>query len=318
MTESDDSFPFENLVLEGGGARGFAYCGAIHELGEMGVLHKFTRFAGTSVGALFAALLVIGFTAKEISEIDYEIDLSPYTRSCCLTTVYHVWNQYGLFSTDHLESEFRKVIQKRVDPDITLKELFDTTQKELVIVTCSLNQQDPVYLHHGKYPDVKLIDALICSISVPFGFRPRQYNFTGTSDYYVDGGLVDNYPIWVFNDMDALYRSDLDDVEKDEINPKTLGLKLLCKGERNTTQVFHGRKKIANVFGFALGLINTLMLQVERGSLSPSSMAQTVPIRTGDVYFMDFQLSDEDRNKLIKNGKEAVRKYFDGINQTGV
>ena len=57
---------YKNLVFEGGGVRGYAYKGVIEELNNIGILKNFTRFAGTSIGALFAALLAVGFTSYEI------------------------------------------------------------------------------------------------------------------------------------------------------------------------------------------------------------------------------------------------------------
>ena len=57
---------YENLVFEGGGVLSFSYFGVIIELERLGMLQKFKRFAGTSVGAIFAALLAAEFTALEI------------------------------------------------------------------------------------------------------------------------------------------------------------------------------------------------------------------------------------------------------------
>ena len=45
---------YQNLVLEGGGIRGVAYCGAIEELERQGVLQHITRVGGTSAGAIQA------------------------------------------------------------------------------------------------------------------------------------------------------------------------------------------------------------------------------------------------------------------------
>ena len=57
---------YENLIFEGGGVLSFSYFGAIVELERIGMLQKFKRFAGTSVGSVFAALLAADFTALEI------------------------------------------------------------------------------------------------------------------------------------------------------------------------------------------------------------------------------------------------------------
>lgn len=303
---------FENLSFEGGGCRGFAYCGAIKALDEAGILSNLKRFSGTSVGALFAALLASDFSATEIINISDILDFSSLsTTGCCLSTMYNVWNNFGVNSLNKIEIQFRQILKKKVDPDITLKGLYDLTSKDLVIVTCCLNKEHPLYFHHSQFPDIKLIDAMIASISVPFIFQPRKYTFMGTSDYYVDGGLVDNYPIWVFNDLNALYQNKLDLVDKEKIVPSTLGLKLLGQDEENSIKVYNGRKQIKNVLGLGIQIINTLMMQIERSEISTSYIKQTVPIQTGDVYFLDFEITKEKRDILIQSGYDSTKKYLE-------
>lgn len=62
-------YNFKNLVFEGGGVKGIAYGGALEILDEMGILKNIKRVAGTSAGAITAALLAIGYDYKEVSEI---------------------------------------------------------------------------------------------------------------------------------------------------------------------------------------------------------------------------------------------------------
>lgn len=301
---------FENLVFEGGGVRGFAYCGVINELNNMKLLSQFKRFSGTSIGALFATLLAAGFSSREIIDIKDNLTLSNLAPGCCISTTFKILNNFGVNSLSKLETQFREILKQKLDPDITLIDLYKLSGKELVIVTCCLDMKKAVYLHHAQFPNVKLIDAIISSMSVPFIFKPNQYKFLGTTDYYVDGGIVDNYPIWVFNDLDALYQGNMDNVDREKIPPVTLGLKLLCQDESNTVQVYNGRTKIKNIFNVGLQLINTLMLQIERSGISPSYITQTVPIFTGNVSFMDFNVSKETIKMLVKLGSDSVNNYF--------
>ncbi|KAL8586396.1 hypothetical protein ACOMHN_023011 [Nucella lapillus] len=64
----DYQFSFDNLVFEGGGAKGAAYIGALKYLEECGVLGQIRRFGGASVGAMTAMCLACGFTPQEIEE----------------------------------------------------------------------------------------------------------------------------------------------------------------------------------------------------------------------------------------------------------
>jgi NTE family protein len=303
---------YENVVLNGGGTRGYAFVGAIRKLQELDILRGLRRFAGTSVGAIFATALSIGLSASEIENIRTILDFSHVTSSCFyLADVYRVCNRFGINSLDTLEAQIRKILQTKVNPEITLKELFDKTGKELVIVTCCPNRETPVYLHHAQFPEVHLVDALISSISVPIIFQPRQQNFMGEMDYYVDGGVVDNYPLWIFNDLEKLYSGRLNEVLRDDISDNTLGLKLLSAGETNSEQVYSGRKDLPNIFTFASEIINTMMRQIERTDISDSWIRHTVAIYTGNVYFLNFNLTSEIIDKLIESGKLGVTHFFD-------
>lgn len=96
-------YPIKNLAMEGGGARGLAYNGAIKALEAMGkgegadgpdpeqqgVLAYISRFAGASAGSLVALQLALGYTPDEIAEMaettnmDKEMRDGPCGWCCC-------------------------------------------------------------------------------------------------------------------------------------------------------------------------------------------------------------------------------------------
>jgi len=87
-------------------------------------------------------------------------------------------------------------------------------------------------------------DAVRASMSIPVVFRavnireyptgkPRQvYQDVNKSEaiYYMDGGILDNYPIWIFDDLKYLLRSKFPKFKPERKivikNNKTLGFKL--------------------------------------------------------------------------------------------
>ncbi|XP_062574920.1 uncharacterized protein LOC134236796 [Saccostrea cucullata] len=72
-----DQYPFENLIFEGGGAKGIAYPGALKALEEVGIMKKIIRFAGTSVGSITATMAALGYDSTEIREV-MSTDFSQY------------------------------------------------------------------------------------------------------------------------------------------------------------------------------------------------------------------------------------------------
>ena len=230
----------KGLSFSGGGTKGIAYSGSIEELTDRDLIKNIKYFSGTSVGSLLATLVSLGFSSQEIRDIVYEMDFSSLdSKKYLISKLWSVYFYLGINSTSPLEAQMNKILSKKVDPSISLKDLFIKTGKELVIVTTNITRQKAVYLHHAMFPNVRLIDAVVASMSVPGFFIPKKYNFEGELDYYCDGGMTDNYPIWVFNDMEKLYSGKLIASESDGEIPKNMyGLKLFTSDEKNNTSVY--------------------------------------------------------------------------------
>ena len=296
---------YENLVFEGCGILGFAYCGVISELEKQGMLQNFKRFAGTSVGAIFAALLAANFTSDEVIKIHKIMFFDNLSNKYDMASSFNIYKNYGINSSSSIRKHINGILNTKLNQDVTMSELFKKTGKELVLVSCCLNREKPVYFHHATFPNVKLIDAIIASLSIPLFFHPLSLTVFETEDYFVDGGVVDNYPIWIFNNIEALYQGDLSTFNREQINPLTLGLKLL--GKSNISPI---RKPVESVFNFTTQLINTMITQSDISSFSSSWIQQTILIPTGSIYFLNIDIKSEKIEELLKYGADAIQKHF--------
>eukprot|EP00058_Branchiostoma_floridae_P013305 XP_002598793.1 hypothetical protein BRAFLDRAFT_74528 [Branchiostoma floridae] len=72
---SNNDFPFENLVLEGGGAKTIAHIGAIKVLEDAGLMDQVQRLAGTGASAVLAGLVAIGMTSEEVLDQLRHVDM---------------------------------------------------------------------------------------------------------------------------------------------------------------------------------------------------------------------------------------------------
>lgn len=70
-----DSPPIRKLILSGGGAKGFAYSGAVTALENLGVLPGIESVHGSSAGAIMAALIAAGMPAGQFDELIDSTDL---------------------------------------------------------------------------------------------------------------------------------------------------------------------------------------------------------------------------------------------------
>ena len=78
---SPNKYHFKNLVFEGGGVKGISYVGAMEILNDKGILQNIERVAGTSAGAMVAVLVGLGYTAKDISDILWDINFQNFMDS---------------------------------------------------------------------------------------------------------------------------------------------------------------------------------------------------------------------------------------------
>src|SRR5688572_21250546 len=118
-------YRFQNLVFEGGGVKGIAYGGALDVLNEKGILNSIKRVAGTSAGAINAALLALGYTSSEVSRIVAETDFSSFADdghvfSNVMRIVRHFgWNKGDKFKEFMVE----QIAAKTGNPKFTFADL---------------------------------------------------------------------------------------------------------------------------------------------------------------------------------------------------
>ena len=305
---------YENLILEGGGIKGLSYGSALIALKESGIYKQFKRFAGTSAGAITATLCAVGYQPEEIVKIIKETDFSKFLDSDhgVIGEVYHLLHDYGEHSGQYFHSYIKKLIDEKVgQKDLTFKKLYELKGVELVIVGTDLNKMRSVYFDHNSTPNTVIADAVRISMSVPFLFVPVYKK--DTEQLFVDGGLIDNYPIHVF---DGEYPGDekaLLDIAPP--NPKTLGLKLITQDEECNFQLYKPEKNIESIKEFGLSIVKTIYIANERKFLRPSYWSRTLPIPVPGYPVTKFSLSGQEKEKLISCGREAVKQWIEKMNK---
>ena len=66
----------KNIVFEGAGIRGIAYCGAISALESKGMLTSIEKVGGTSAGAITPLCVSLGYSSPEVAELLYTTNFS--------------------------------------------------------------------------------------------------------------------------------------------------------------------------------------------------------------------------------------------------
>ena len=65
----------ENLVFSGGGLKGIAYVGCIKALEEYDIIPNIKCISATSIGAIFAYGMLLGYSSYQLQELLNKIDL---------------------------------------------------------------------------------------------------------------------------------------------------------------------------------------------------------------------------------------------------
>jgi NTE family protein len=300
--------PIFALIFEGGGVKGIGHVGALKELERNGHLKNVTRYAGTSVGGVLACCLAIGMSIDDAEKEVMGLDIHAL-KECdwAVTKAYNLLCRGGLHKMRKIRAWFSGMIHRYGYTDeSTLKDHFTKTNVELVMCTTKLNKREPLYMHHSTTPDITILDAMCMTANFPGYFTYHEHK----GNIYVDGGICDNYPYWVFNDMGKLYRGEFHDIDKSYMDETSLGLKVLEKDETNSKVVYKGNDDIGSVASVMESIINTLFLQIERAEISDSYINQTVGIHTGEISSLDFELTQKERQFLINSGKIAAELYI--------
>lgn len=202
----------EILVLSGGGTKGVAQLGALHCLKKNNLLDNIKTIAATSAGAATGMLLCAGYLPMEFFKFIKLVNLPQMKK----LDPQNVITKYGLDDGTRLMLVLTKlIVAKGFTSDVTFKEFYKRTKKTLIITGACINDKKVYYFSHTTYPDMKVLDAVRISVSIPIIFTPCVFE----GKIFVDGGCIDNFPIHLFDDqldrVIGIYVTDHRDIVKE-------------------------------------------------------------------------------------------------------
>ncbi len=301
-----DTSYIKYLVLEGGGIKGFAFLGALEYLEESGILANIKGVAASSAGAIYGVAIACKIKPAIIKNVMKETDFASFKDDSWgyILDIHRLINYYGICKGDTLYQWIGDMLKKFTGYDtITFQQLFNKTKVHLVITGTNLNKKKTEYFSHETTPAMEVRLAVRISTSLPLFFKCVKLN----GDLYIDGGVLNNYPIWYF---DKYLHNTIDECIDAPDPIQTLGLKLMGNSEHKTIEggISEDRQDIYNIKEFIVCLINAILLEVERGYIKPGYWERTVSIDTGDVSTTAFDLNDRTLNWLIEQGYKECKK----------
>lgn len=291
-----------NLVLEGSGILGIAYIGAVKYLTERG--YVLNRIAATSSGSLFGALLAAGYTANEMEIITLETNFAHLIGDLNLSLrekIELLIVQNGIYNGDILEAWLNDLLEAKgiyTFKDLKLKGVVksyeimatDVTRGNALVLPQDLKQYN---IEPLSYPVAK---GVRMSISIPYFFTPVVLEFNNNINYISDGGVVYNYPI---NFFEGIYNTNYNRIP-------TIGVRM------SPGSISFKENYDIDVLNYTVQLIGTL----SSNSSAPGSIAKyidrTISIPPVGVSPLEFDLTQEDKIRLINSGYNSAKAFIEG------
>ena len=332
------AYHFKNLVFEGGGVKGIAYAGALEVLDKEGILPNVERVAGTSAGAMMAVLVGLRYSADEVKEILWDLNFKNFIDSSwgIVRDTTRLLKEYGWYKGDYFRNLMAGFIkQKTGNGEATFKDLARSKQfRDIYLVGADLTTGLSQVFSAKNTPDVKVADAARISMSIPLFFAAVRGG-EGNKHLFVDGGLLDNYAIKTFDQIQYIanqnhfrrtdYYDKLNKKAKAKKDPKhneyvynkeTLGFRLDSK-EDISMFLTHGEapcKEINSFFTYTKALVTTLIDFQNNVHLHSDDWQRTVYIDTLGVNAIDFSISDSMKKKLVASGTQYTKSYLEWYN----
>jgi NTE family protein len=311
-----------DLVLEGGGVLGLGHVGAISVLEESG--YSFARVAGTSAGSIVGALVAAGMPAARMTEIMQTLDYRRFTDRSLLDHVpvggplLSLLRDNGVYEGDEVREWIGNVLVDECgvetfgdlaidDPATSLP----PDQQYTLVVTATDVSRGQLVRFPWDYRDVygldpaeqRVADAIRASMSIPFFYEPATITAAdGTESSLVDGGVLSNFPIDLFDRTDGR-------------TPRwpTFGVKLIPDLPMDAEKLLPvlGLVKHGPV-ALAAQVTMTAIVGHDQAQLAkPWVQARTMRVDTAGVSPVDFGLSREKADMLFTNGRAAAEQFLE-------
>jgi NTE family protein len=318
-----------DLVLEGGGVKGIGLAGAVLALDQAG--YRFQRVAGTSAGAIAAAIIAaLNKAGKPISGLRDYLQTMQFEQFMAksrvraalggLADAEHLLLHMGLYDGDYLLDWLGSVLKDigvthfgdlRLDDASADRNWTARQRYSLVVHVSDITRGKLVrlpweYSEYGLDADgERIVDAVRASMSIPFFFEPVRVRAAavtaGVSDVtaaagrvtWVDGGLLDNFPVDVFDRTDGAAS-----------RWPTIGIKLSAR--QTSISAGHGTDNIA---AEAIACLETVLDNAGRYYITPEKAARTIFVDNAGIKATDFNLTADQRQKLYENGQQAALRW---------
>lgn len=301
-----------DAVFEGGGVKGIGLVGAAAVIEERG--YQWSNLAGTSAGAIVAALLAAGYSTSELRTIMMQLDYHKFKDAGVLDRIKYVGPvaslifEKGIYEGKFLETWLRDLLRKKNKATfgkLIVKEFQDDDRYKfkLRVIASDISRGRLLTLpqdirDYGIKPeDLDVAFAVRMSMSIPFFYEPVKQKYRGEDGkeqevYIVDGGVLSNFPVWLFDSPGVPAWP-------------TFGFKLIEPDEKK--EVAH---QVSGPITLLTALFSTMMEAHDARYISSAQYVRTISIPTLGVGTTEFNLDREKSEALYQSGRKAAENFL--------
>lgn len=332
LPHSKDNQIYADAVFEGGGVKGIAFLGALRCCSDIGIRWK--KLAGTSAGAITAALVAADFTIEELENILGQLNFMDFLKEKSSPFIFNgdpsddldnpLWmisnlqitGTTGEYSTEPFKKWLQQTLASRqfkTFNDIKDKErelkiiISDISIKQMLVLPDDLmtkNSHQELESQNQLLPKIDIEDnkqfevseAVRLSMSIPFFFEPGYLG----DDVIVDGGVLSNFPLWIY-----------------DVNPEigkrpqwpTFGFRLINQQVQQPSLNSNNRKKM-DAIKILLAMIDTMHVASDTYHVRKSEDNRVIELNDNGIQATHFNLSDDEKTELYVDGYNNTKKFF--------
>lgn len=274
--------------------------------------YQWANVVGTSAGAIVAALVAAGYSAAEMKEILVELDYIRFKDAGMLDKVPLVGPvsslifEKGIYEGKFFENWMRKLLKEKnvgTFNDLILEESRSDERYrfKLRVVASDISHGRLLVLPQdiagfGIRPEeLDVAAAIRMSMSIPFFYEPVKLKNRETKEtsYIVDGGLLSNFPVWLF------------DTEGGMPEWPTFGFKLVEPEEELQIP-----NRVRGPISLLAAMFSTMMEAHDKRYIKDENFVRTIPIPTLGVGTIEFDISRDRSEALYQSGRQAAEKFL--------
>lgn len=271
---------FDTICLSGGGIKGFSFIGALEYLEDQKFINlkSINNWIGTSAGAITCFLFTLNYTSEEIRNFILDFNFKKLVPEIKID---NLLDFYGIDCGTKLVFTISEFLKEKVNlPDLTFEQHYKITNKKLTIIGTNFSKNSEAVFNYENTPKMSVLTAIRISSSIPIIFTPVIYE----SDYYVDGALINNFPINYCN-LDTTFG---------------IYIKNNCYN------------KLDNIITLIQGCISIVANTISQKHFTDNTL-NILEINNNLIDIVNFNLDKNAKLQLLKLGSDAAQMYLNDL-----